>query len=103
MPGLFLPQNELILVEETLVKETKQQIIGEFEPILETLLEDLHIQEREHLMDLARSGKRVQNLTDWEKRRLRSEKKFIEYLEFIKPIWLKEKFFGQELCQDIEE
>ena len=61
--------------------------MGEFEPILETLLEDQHIEEREHLMDLARSGKRVQNLTDQERRRLRSEKKFVEYLAVFKPIW----------------
>ena len=77
--------------------------MGEFEPILETLQEDLHIEEREHLMDLARSGKRVGNLTDQERRRLRSEKKFIEYLAVFKPIWQEQEFFGEELNQHIEE
>ena len=77
--------------------------MGEFEPILETLLEDQHIEVREHLMDLARSGKQVQNLTDQERRRLRSEKKFVEYLAFIKPIWQQQEFFGEELNQHIEE
>ena len=81
----------------------KGQIIGEFEPILCTLLEDLHIEEREHLMDLARSGKRGEDLTEYERRRLRSEKKFIEYLATFKEIWIEQEFFGEELSPEIDE
>ena len=64
----------------------------------------MHIEEREHLMDLARSGKRADNLTKQERRRLRSEKKFIEYLEVLKPIWHeKQEFYGEQLSQHVDE
>ena len=63
----------------------------------------MHIEKREHLMDLARSGKRADNLTEQERRRLRSEKKFIEYLEVLKLIWHEQEFFGEQPSQHIDE
>ena len=51
-----------------------------------------HIAEREHMMDLSRSGREILELNSFENRRLENESIVLEYLKIFKPVWLKHKF-----------
>jgi hypothetical protein len=42
-------------------------------------------------MDLSRSGEQIDNLNDWEVRRLENEHLVLDYLTTIKPFWVKNK------------
>ena len=62
------------------------------EIIMENFVEDRH-----HMMDMARAGHEIRDLNAFESRRLENESLLLDYLNVFKPIWLKsqlESFAG---------
>ena len=54
-------------------------------------------------MDKARSGYQVDSLTVWESRRLENEKILVQYLNALKPRWIREEKIKSEKVDSMFE
>lgn len=67
-------------------------IIRNHEPHMMEIIRQNYVEEREHIMDLSRSGHEIRDFDPFESRRLENEALVLEYLKFFKLIWLSKQF-----------